>query len=91
MARPDATVIISADKYAYGEDDTVIEILECKGIWILSYDGKPISMREKFWATSGQRVRYPRVSHAHRAHAVNLAMKLNRQFKSNKFGVIKIA
>jgi hypothetical protein len=64
------------------------QVLAAEGIWAVFFDGNPINLK-----TSNMLVQYPgpkykKVSFSNPGHAINLAKKLNVQFKTNKFTVV---
>jgi hypothetical protein len=85
MSRPKPQVLVSiTDKQTYKTE----QVLAAEGIWAVFFDGNPINLK-----TSNMLVQYPgpkyrKVSFSNRGHAINLAKKLNTQFKSDKFSVV---
>lgn len=85
MSRPKPQVLVSiTDKQTYKTE----QVLAAEGIWAVFFDGSPINLK-----TSNMLVQYPgpkyrKVSFSNRGHAINLAKKLNTQFKSDKFSVV---
>ena len=64
------------------------QVLASDGVWAVFYDSKPINLK-----TSNMLVQYPgpkykKVSFSNPGHAINLAKKLNTQFKTDKFSVV---
>ena len=64
------------------------QVLAAEGIWAVFFDGSPINLK-----TSNMLVQYPgpkykKVSFSNQGHAINLAKKLNTQFKTDKFSVV---
>jgi hypothetical protein len=64
------------------------QVLAAEGIWAVFFDGSPINLK-----TSNMLVQYPgpkykKVSFSNQGHAINLAKKLNSQFKTDKFSVV---
>ena len=64
------------------------QVLSANGIYAVYYDNKPINLK-----TSNMLVQYPgpkyrKVSFSNQGHAINLARKLNTQFRTDKFSVI---
>ena len=85
MARPKPIVLAELiNKQTYKSE----QILASAGIWAVYFDNKPINIK-----TANQLIQYPgpkykKVSFSNPGHAVNLAKKLNTQFKTDKFSVI---
>jgi hypothetical protein len=85
MSRPKPNVLIEqTNKSTYKTE----QVLASEGIWAVFYDNSPINLK-----TSNMLVQYPgpkykKVSFSNPGHAINLAKKLNAQFKTNKFTVV---
>jgi hypothetical protein len=85
MSRPKPNVLIEhTNKSTYKTE----QVLASEGIWAVFYDNKPINLK-----TSNMLVQYPgpkykKVSFSNPGHAINLARKLNIQFRTDKFGVV---
>jgi hypothetical protein len=85
MSRPKPKVLIEqTDKLTYKTE----QVLASEGVWAVFYEAKPINLK-----TSNMLVQYPgpkykKVSFSNPGHAINLAKKLNTQFKTTKFTVV---
>jgi hypothetical protein len=85
MSRPKPNVLVEqTNKSTYKTE----QVLASEGIWAVFYDSKPINLK-----TSNMLVQYPgpkykKVSFSNPGHAINLAKKLNTQFKTDKFSVV---
>ena len=85
MSRPKPNVLVEqTNKSTYKTE----QVLASEGIWAVFYDSKPINLK-----TSNMLVHYPgpkykKVSFSNPGHAINLAKKLNTQFKTDKFSVV---
>jgi hypothetical protein len=85
MSRPKPNVLVEqTNKSTYKTE----QVLASEGIWAVFYDSKPINLK-----TSNMLVQYPgpkykKVSFSNPGHAINLAKKLNAQFKTDKFSVV---
>jgi hypothetical protein len=85
MSRPKPRVLVEiTDRTTYETE----QVLAAEGIWAVFYDGSPINLK-----TSNMLVQYPgpkykKVSFSNRGHAINLAKKLNQQFRTDKFSVV---
>ena len=85
MARPKPTVIIEViDNESYKAD----QVLASEGIWAIFYDGSPINLKtcNMLYAYPGPK--YKKTSFSNPGHAINLAKKLNKKFKCDKFTVV---
>ena len=85
MSRPKPKVLVElTDRNTYRPQ----QVLAAEGIWAVFFDGSPINLK-----TSNLLVQYPgpkyrKVSFSNSGHAINLAKKLNVQFKTDKFSVV---
>jgi hypothetical protein len=85
MSRPKPTILAElTNKQTYKTE----QVLASAGVWAVYFDGKPVNLK-----TSNMLVQYPgpkykKVSFSNPGHAINLAKKLNTQFKTNKFSVV---
>jgi hypothetical protein len=88
MSRPKPKIIIEhIDKVTYVSE----QVLASEGIWAVFYDGKPINLKTFNTLTSYPGPKYKKVSFSNPGHALNLAKKLNTQFKTTKFEVYKLS
>ena len=62
--------------------------LASEGVWAVFYDGQAINLKTCNLLTNFPGPKYKKVSFSNRGHAVNLAKKLNTQFKTDKFTVV---
>ena len=85
MSRPKPTILAElTNKQTYKTE----QVLASAGVWAVYFDGKPVNLK-----TSNMLVQYPgpkykKVSFSNPGHAINLAKKLNTQFKTEKFSVV---
>jgi hypothetical protein len=85
MSRPKPNVLIEhTDKNTYKSE----QVLASEGVWAVFYNSGPINLK-----TSNMLVQYPgpkykKVSFSNPGHAKNLARKLNKQFRTDKFTVV---
>ena len=85
MSRPKPTILAElTNKQTYKTE----QVLASDGVWAVYFDGEPVNLK-----TSNMLVQYPgpkykKVSFSNPGHAINLAKKLNVQFKTNKFSVV---
>ena len=85
MSRPKPNVLVEQTNRSTYKTE---QVLASEGIWAVFYDLKPINLK-----TSNMLVQYPgpkykKVSFSNPGHAINLAKKLNTQFKTDKFSVV---
>jgi len=87
MSRPKPKIIIeSVNKKTYKSD----QILEAEAIWAVFYQGKPFNLKSQNSLTGYPGSKYKKVSFSNPGHALNLAKKLNRQFNTTDFQVVKL-
>lgn len=64
------------------------QVLASEGIWAVFYDSKPINLKTSNLLVQYPGPKYKKVSFSNPGHAINLARKLNTQFKTEKFSVV---
>jgi hypothetical protein len=64
------------------------QVLASEGIWAVFYDSKPINLKTSNLLVQYPGPKYKKVSFSNPGHAINLAKKLNTQFKTDKFSVV---
>ena len=85
MSRPKPKVLIEVtNKVTYRTD----QILHSEGVWTIFYDSIPINFKTSNYLVQYPGPKYRKVSFSNKGHAINLAKKLNIQFKTDKFTVI---
>ena len=87
MARPKPKILAEVtNKSTYKTD----QILASDGIWAVYYRDEPINIRTLNQLVSYPGPKYKKVSFSNKGHAINLAKKLNLQFQSEDFTVVKL-
>jgi len=87
MSRPKPTILLeNIEKATYKTD----QVLVSEGIWAVFYEGKPINLKSFNSLTNYPGPKYKKVSFSNPGHAFNLAAKLNKLFKTDKFQVYKL-
>ena len=85
MSRPKPNILIDlVDKQTYRSE----QVLASEGIWAVFYDQQPINLKTCNLLTNFPGPKYKKVSFSNKGHAINLAKKLNDQYKTDKFSVI---
>jgi hypothetical protein len=85
MSRPKPTILAElTNKSTYKTE----QVLASDGVWAVYFDSQPVNLK-----TSNMLVQYPgpkykKVNFSNPGHAINLAKKLNTQFKTDKFSVV---
>lgn len=64
------------------------QVLAAEGIWAVFFDGQPINLKTANMLVQYPGPKYKKVSFSNQGHAINLAKKLNQQFKTDKFSVV---
>ncbi len=85
MSRPKPKVLIElTNKSTYKTE----QVLASEGIWAVFFDDKPINLKTSNFLVQYPGPKYKKVSFSNPGHAINLAKKLNAQFKTDKFSVV---
>lgn len=85
MSRPKPTVLIeNTDRVTYKTE----QVLSAEGVWAVFFDSKPINLKTSNMLTQYPGPKYKKVSFSNKGHAINLARKLNIQFRTDKFTVV---
>jgi hypothetical protein len=87
MSRPKPTVLLEFTNSATYKCE---QILDADAIWAVFYDGKPFNLKSSNSITNYPGPKYKKTSFSNPGHAHNLAKRLNQQFKTDKFVVIKL-
>ena len=85
MSRPKPQVLVElTDKSTYKTE----QVLAAEGIWAVFFDSKPINLKTSNLLVQYPGPKYKKVSFSNQGHAINLAKKLNTQFRTDKFSVV---
>lgn len=85
MSRPKPTVLAEIiNKSTY----KIEQVLASEGTWAIFYSGKAINLKTGNMLVQYPGPKYKKVSFSNPGHAINLAKKLNTQFKSDQFTVV---
>jgi hypothetical protein len=85
MSRPKPTVLVEiTNKETYKTE----QVLASEGIWAVYFQNRPINLKTSNYLVQYPGPKYKKVSFSNPGHAINLAKKLNEQFKSNEFSVV---
>ena len=85
MSRPKPQVLVElTDKATYKSE----QVLASEGVWAVFYNSKPINLKTANLLVQYPGPKYKKVSFSNPGHAINLAKKLNAQFKTDKFTVV---
>ncbi len=87
MSRPKPNVLLeNINKETYKSD----QVLSSEAIWAVFYNNQPINLKTQNILVAYPGPKYKKVSFSNSGHAVNLAKKLNKQFKTNEFTVVQL-
>ena len=87
MSRPKPTVILDyTDPKTYKAE----QVLVAEAIYAVFLDSKPINLRSLNSLVNYPGPKYKKVSFSNPGHAFNLAEKLNKLFKTDRFKVFKL-
>jgi len=87
MSRPKPNVILDhTDSKTFKSE----QILEADAIWAVFYDSKPFNLRSLNTLTNYPSPKYKKTSFSNPGHAFSLANRLNAQFNTNLFSVVKM-
>jgi hypothetical protein len=85
MSRPKPKVLVElTNKSTYKTE----QVLASEGIWAVFFDDAPINLKTSNFLVQYPGPKYKKVSFSNPGHAINLAKKLNSQFKTDKFSVV---
>lgn len=85
MSRPKPKIIAEiTNRSTYRSE----QVLASEGIWAVFYNHQPINLKTCNLLTNIPGPKYRKVSFSNKGHAINLAKKLNNQFRTNKFSVV---
>lgn len=87
MARPKPTIILeNVNTKSYKAE----QVLNAEAIYAVFYQGKPVNLRTLSHLISYPGPKYKKVSFSNSGHALNLAERLNKLFKSTEFEVYRL-
>lgn len=87
MSRPKPKVLLTyTDPKTYKSE----EVLQSDAIYAVFYDRQPINLRSLNSLVNYPGPKYKKTSFSNPGHAFNLAAKLNKLFKTEKFEVVKL-
>lgn len=85
MSRPKPNVLLEfTDKNTYKSE----QVLASEGIWAVYHQNKPINLKSFNSLVGYPGPKYKKVSFSNPGHAINLAKKLNKLFKTEDFSVV---
>jgi hypothetical protein len=85
MSRPKPIILVEQTHKATYKTE---QVLASEGVWAVFYDLKPINLKTSNLLVQYPGPKYKKVSFSNPGHAINLAKKLNTQFKTDKFTVV---
>lgn len=87
MSRPKPKILLD---YTDPKTFKAEQVLEAEAIYAVFYEGKPINLRSINSLVNYPGPKYKKVSFSNPGHAFNLAEKLNKLFKTDKFKVYEL-
>lgn len=87
MSRPKPKIIL---EYTNSKNYKCEQVLESEAIWAVFYQGKPFNLKSSNALTNYPGPKYKKTSFSNPGHAINLAKKLNKMFKTSDFSVYKL-
>jgi len=85
MSRPKPIVLVEQTNRSTYKTE---QVLASEGVWAVFYESKPINLKTSNLLVQYPGPKYKKVSFSNPGHAINLARKLNTQFKTDKFSVV---
>ena len=85
MSRPRPTVLVEVTNRSTYKTE---QVLAAEGVWAVFFDRRPINLKTSNLLVQYPGPKYKKVSFPNQGHAINLAKKLNAQFKTDKFSVV---
>jgi len=85
MSRPRPTVLVEVTNRSTYKTE---QVLAAEGVWAVFFDRQPINLKTSNLLVQYPGPKYKKVSVPNQGHAINLAKKLNTQFKTDKFSVV---
>ena len=86
MARPKPTIILDQVDKSYNSE----QILKAEAIFAVYYESKPINLRTLNTLVNYPGPKYKKVSFSNGGHAFNLADRLNKNFNTDLFSLVKL-
>jgi hypothetical protein len=87
MARPKPEIIV---EYTNSKTYKSEQVLKAGAIYAVYYEGLPINLRTLNSLVNYPGPKYKKVSFSNSGHAFNLAQRLNKLFKTDKFAVYRL-
>ena len=85
MSRPKPTILAElTNKSTYKTE----QVLASDGVWAVYFDSQPDNLKTSKMLVQDPGPKYKKVNFSNPGHAINLAKKLNVQFKTDKFSVV---
>lgn len=88
MSRPRPIILL---EYTEPKTYKSEQVLKSEAIYAVFYDGKPVNLRTVNKLVDYPGPKYRKSSFSNSGHAFNLSEKLNKMFKTDKFGVYKLS
>ena len=88
MSRPKPKVLVEhTNRQTYRTE----QVLASEGIWAVFFQNQPINLKTSNLLVQYPGPKYKKVSFSNPGHAINLARKLNAQFRTTDFTVVLLS
>lgn len=87
MSRPKPTILL---EYTNKKNFKVDQVLDAEAIWAVFHKDKPFNLKSGSLVSNYPGPKYKKTSFSNPGHAINLAKKLNKLFKTDDFQVVKL-
>ena len=88
MSRPKPKVLVEhTNRQTYRTE----QVLASEGIWAVFFQNQPINLKTSNLLVQYPGPKYKKVSFSNPGHAINLARKLNTQFRTTDFTVVLLS
>lgn len=86
MARPGPDII----KQIEDDKNVTWEVIEYPQVYIITYDGKPVGIRRQASVMAHTQFKYKRMLYSNSGNASLEVRRLNKRFKTDRFGYMVI-
>lgn len=87
MARPQPTIII---EHVESETYQAEQVLAADAVYAVFYEKRPVNLRSLNKLVGSPAPKYKKVNFSSPGHAINLAKRLNTQFRTTAFSVYRL-
>jgi len=87
VSRPKPRILLEVTNKKTFKTD---QVLEADAIWAVFFQNKPVNLKNISVIACHSGTKYKKISFSNPGHAFNLADKLNKQFGTTEFTVVKL-